>query len=1078
MKVLHLLLLLAVPFIHYNLGYCQSDSAKIANLFSQGDKYNSKMALDSAKICFLEAEKNCIEEKRWAQYVRCENELGIIMQKTRNNKKAYAYYRNAFAKGKAIWGPDSSQMAYCYFNVSFELRETGKLDSAFLYLQMARKIWTKQFGETNDYVIMTCNKLAFLLIDMSKFKEALSWLLKVKDLRILKYGANSPNVAGSYGNLGSLYHIVGDYDKSIENLEKSLALYQKTSPLDNKNIAACYNNMGLVYNDLGDLNKAMECQKKALQIRLASLPALHQDIAASYNNIASLHYDKGEFREGLNCEKKALAIKRAIMDENNPLIAKSINNIGLFYYEESEFSEALQWQQQALEMRRKVLPEDNPDIAESYTNIGNIYRKQKDFRQALIFLNKALYINRKIFGDKHETTADAYLNIGSVQEDMHQYDSALVYHRKALNILTSNFGSKHPSVADCYFNIANVFLCKKNLDSALHYNDSALQSVVKNWKTSAPVVKIPFDSVVYKPQYFRIMGLRAEILLASSIAHENKANRIEALAIHKYLVDLADWIRSNLFEQDSKLIFTQELPDIFSKAIDNCFALFHSSKDSDYLNDAYAFSEYLKAGVLTESIVESEAEKYAGIPDSLILKEKKYKIDVNRKEAWIHELSTQPDRQNEADSLESALFQSKQNFKILKDSIQRSYPKYYELKSKPQVPLVSEISGALKPDEAVIEYTLSDSLLFIFTFTDKLCTLQKVAFADSMHEDIKHFLAAINKIKLAEVNRLAPRLYNVLVRPIADLFESKKNVHIVPDGQLWLVPFETLFPVSTELNTDDFSNHDFLIKHNAISYHVSGSLWFKNRKKTHEPQDKTLYDFIGFAPVFDDHYAKGEKAKDVIYTDTLGMEMAMRTAGENTWQLRPLPYSRNEVEDIQALFLKKHKSSEIFLYKGASKQNFESEAKKGRIIHIASHAIMNTSEPELSGIFFAQGDTLNQWNALKDGHVLFSGETYNLDIRTNLLVLSACETGTGKIRGGEGVISLSRGFIYDGVPNIMYSLWKIGDKNTYSLMTAFYKFILSGLSYSKALQQAKLELIKEPALAFPKNWAGFELVGN
>ena len=112
-----------------------------------------------------------------------------------------------------------------------------------------------------------------------------------------------------------------------------------------------------------------------------------------------------------------------------------------------------------------------------------------------------------------------------------------------------------------------------------------------------------------------------------------------------------------------------------------------------------------------------------------------------------------------------------------------------------------------------------------------------------------------------------------------------------------------------------------------------------------------------------------------------------------------------------------------------------------------------------------------------DDGILFAGEMYNLDLNADLVVLSACETGLGKIVNGEGIMSMTRGFIYSGTPNILFSLWKVGDKNTYELMVNFYAEVIKGESYSKSLRRAKLKLIENEATAFPANWAGFTLVG-
>ena len=144
------------------------------------------------------------------------------------------------------------------------------------------------------------------------------------------------------------------------------------------------------------------------------------------------------------------------------------------------------------------------------------------------------------------------------------------------------------------------------------------------------------------------------------------------------------------------------------------------------------------------------------------------------------------------------------------------------------------------------------------------------------------------------------------------------------------------------------------------------------------------------------------------------------------------------------------------------------------MVHVSSHGFSNDREPKLSGIVFSQPtDTL----AKEDG-ILYTGETYNLDLHADLIVLSSCESGLGKLIRGEGLQALSRGFLYAGTPNVLFSLWKALDKPTKDLMVQFYAIVLEGNAYAEALQQAKLNLINDPRTAFPHFWSGFVMVGR
>jgi CHAT domain-containing protein len=222
-------------------------------------------------------------------------------------------------------------------------------------------------------------------------------------------------------------------------------------------------------------------------------------------------------------------------------------------------------------------------------------------------------------------------------------------------------------------------------------------------------------------------------------------------------------------------------------------------------------------------------------------------------------------------------------------------------------------------------------------------------------------------------------------------------------------------------------------------------------------------------------------AQNKIIFDTLTSDretMRSVSANGNTWN--ELTYSENEIRDIVSLFDNKAIAAKGYLHSMASERVFRKEAGHFNFIHIATHGMLNESFPDLSGLVFSPsfpgGDTTS--NPPKDDGILFSSELYDLSLNAGLVVLSACETGTGKLVRGEGLMSMTRSFLYAGIPNMVYSLWKVGDVSTHKLMVGFYKGILNGLSYSRALQQAKISLVGDEKYAYPLFWGGFTLVAS
>ena len=174
------------------------------------------------------------------------------------------------------------------------------------------------------------------------------------------------------------------------------------------------------------------------------------------------------------------------------------------------------------------------------------------------------------------------------------------------------------------------------------------------------------------------------------------------------------------------------------------------------------------------------------------------------------------------------------------------------------------------------------------------------------------------------------------------------------------------------------------------------------------------------------------------------------------------------------MFEKKNKDAVGYFHAEASEENFKLNLSQFDYVHIATHGIFNEDKPQLSGIIFSQPVD----SAYCEDGILYTGETYNLNLNANLVVLSSCESGIGKLFRGEGLMALTRGFMYSGTANIIVSFWKVSDKHTSELMTEFYTKVLNDNSYANSLREAKLKMIEHAATAFPKSWSSFVLIGE
>lgn len=426
-------------------------------------------------------------------------------------------------------------------------------------------------------------------------------------------------------------------------------------------------------------------------------------------------------------------------------------------------------------------------------------------------------------------------------------------------------------------------------------------------------------------------------------------------------------------------------------------------------------------------------------------------------------------------SLENENFSYSRKLDSLVLFFETVYPAYYELKYANNTAKIPGIQKTLDHNTVILDYFTGDSTLFIAAITDSTYRVEEVSINSSFKKLATGYYRSIKTVEPELFLTHSPQLYEKLIKPVDDIISEKKHLVVIPDDYLYYVPFETLIDKTIKIQDDDYSGLNYLIKSHSISYHYSATLWYNSKKKETGLASNREINFIGFAPVFSKEQNNGLiVSANISAIDTTEHNLAYRSVSSDLKRFNPLPYSRDEVTSIVKLFEKQKKEAKAYIYSEANEANFKSNAPGYDIIHISSHGFSNDKEPELSGIVFSQpADTLAQ----EDG-ILYTGETYNLDLNADLIVLSSCESGLGRLVKGEGLQALSRGFLYAGTPNVVFSLWKALDKPTKDLMIQFYANILKGKVYSESLREAKIRLINDPKTAFPHFWGGFVLVGN
>ena len=537
-------------------------------------------------------------------------------------------------------------------------------------------------------------------------------------------------------------------------------------------------------------------------------------------------------------------------------------------------------------------------------------------------------------------------------------------------------------------------------------------------------------------------------LLLSTLTHKSivlskreaeKTLRIKdltlAISTYQSCDTLMDQLRQTRTSKNDKIALGMYSYDVYDKSIELCLLLSENTfKKEYYLRLAYYFVERSKASVLQESIAESKAKEFAGIPNTEIEKEDTYKTTISYLEQKLAKGITDEAMMK---SVSSELFDVKRQYEFFIRSLEKNYPAYYNLKYNVQSIQVEALQAKLKPADCILEYFVSESTntIRVFRITKNDYKVYSIPLMDTYE---KYIIGMRNSIKFNNKPTFimtSTALYKQLIPCIP---KTCAHLIVIPDGKMGAIPFETLLKANPKNDTVEYAQMEFLIKQFAISYTYAGSLY------DNQLQQKALQAVLLFAPV------NFSEASD----------------------LPSLPGTLKEVDGLNEMF-KKSRPSTLYTYTSASRNVLVSDSiRKYAIIHLATHGFVDEVQPELSCIY--------TYGTSAENDRIYSGDIYNMHLNANLVSLSACQTGLGKIAKGEGLIGLSRALFYAGADNITVSLWKVSDESTQVYMNYFYINYLSGEqnNFAEASREAKIKLLNSNEFNSPYCWSAFILIGN
>ncbi len=970
-----------------------------------------------------------------------------------------------------------------YFDLGKSYLDKSKYDSSALSFVEMENIYSCLLKEYDDSslwlrLIQAKNYIGLNYTFLGRYEEAFVYLSDANDLCREKLGEENRTAAQNYQALGVYYDFTGDLNKSLNSFFKALEIRKKILGEEHNDVAETYNSIGIIYAEKSNFDKALKYFEKSLNIMKIIFGEEHSKIAIAYNNIGICYMEKGDYGKALEYYQKSLAIRLKVFGELNSLTASSYNNIGNVYNRIGLYDKASENHLKSLSIRVKIFGEKHDLVATSYNNLGLVALNKLEPDTALTYFNRALDIRMEKFKANHPSIALNYMNIGLVHYKKKNYSDALKYYNTALEVWENLGETKLSDISKVYQNIAELYYSESKFDSSLIAIQQSLISVVADFDNEETESNPGLNSVLSEVDLLNSLKIKAKnFLQMSSLNKYNTEERIEKLQNSLSIIELADKLidqmNTNFKSKDSKFFLGDKTTSIIEIGIEASTKLFGLTSDKKYKEKAFYFIEKNKAVILRQGMLESKAKHFAKIPVDVLQKE-----DSLNGELLYFNLQLQAELQkknkdsSKISDYQSKIFKLKNEHELFISNIEKVYPVYYNLKYNPDLLSIDALQSSINDKIIILDYFIGDQAIYIFLISKNQFEILKLNKPENFYDIIKEFSSSILKSETDRYINSANQLSELLIQPLNPFLKSKSHLVIIPHDALFKVPFEALFTKLHKKFSNDFTKINYLINDFDFSYHYSATLFVESRNGKNNPASKN---FIGFAPVFPQDNRQGFTISNVNSSLLATNNEVMRSVSVDGKNFDELKYSEWEVNSIIDLFSKSNPSdiNTAYFYSDAKEDSFKTNVKDYKIVHIATHSFMNEEQPAISGVIFAQP---NDSTFDEDG-ILYSGETYNLNLNADLVVLSSCESGLGKLFKGEGMMALTRGFLYSGTSNIVFSLWKIPDKHTSELMVEFYRQMISGKTYSESLRQAKLKLISNEVTARPRSWAGFLMIG-
>jgi CHAT domain-containing protein/lipopolysaccharide biosynthesis regulator YciM len=828
---------------------------------------------------------------------------------------------------------------------------------------------------------------------------------------------NHPDVATSLYLVGRLYYEKGDYTKAESFLQRSLTIGEKALGPEHPEVAETLNALAGVYEEKGDYVRAEPLSERALAIREKVLSPESVDLAGSLNNLARLYAKKGDYAKAEHLYQRTSSIVEKALGPNHPILAASLNNLATLYITQGYYAKAKPLLQRVLAIVEKALPPEHPYIAQALNNLASLYTDIQEYAEGEPLHQRALAIREKVFGPEHQSVAESLSNLATLYHNKKDYVKAEALAKRVVAIFEKALGPEHPNVALALNNLAVIYKDEGDVARAIEAlarcNQVSERNITYNIATGSERQKLLYLSTLFGQT-------NSTICLHVQTAPSNPAARNLAL--------------TTVLQRKGRAL------DAMTDSIKGLRRRLNS-QDRELLDQLTSFRSQLATLVL----------KGPG------------KVNPAQHQAEIKRLEEQVEKLEGEISRRSAEFRA-QTQTVTLEAVQAAIPS--------KVALVEFVLyRPINLESAKKEDQFGKARYVAYLLRGKAePQWAELGEANAIDNAVDELRKALRDPKREDVKRLARAVDEKVMQPVRKLLGETRRVLISPDGALNLIPFAALVD----------ERGQYLVKQYSFTYLTSGRDLLRLQVKTQSKQGVMVVadpDFGGDA------------------TPCLDRKLKIAGGAVDFSQVLfcPLAGTAGEAQALQALM-----PDVTVLMKQQATETAVKQAAGPKILHIATHGffledVVMKPAAAARGLLVASGQTgagmkvenpllrsglglagANLHKSGDDDGVLTALEASGLDLwGTKLVVLSACDTGVGEVKNGDGVYGLRRALVLAGSESQVMSLWSVNDEATRDLMIEYYTRLQAGEGRAEALRKVQLKMLANKNRRHPYYWASF-----